>query len=183
MSVIIEAVFESAVTETNKDAYTGSYIEDRKTVIEFDMRYGDWQKTLKTDSEIYWYKETHTVGIHEFSTFHSPIIYRFVIGRGYYFRADGSRRYFTTEPSEVSVHHHMSRNIIRLSCFLTVICGVTLRNIALIYSALFQVPVTKSCIKRWIDETGSGLSEDDILKCHQQCKSVPKSAIKIVPEF
>ena len=162
MSVTIETRFESAVTETNKDAYTGSYIEKKKTVIEFDMRKKDWGKILKTDSEINWYKKTYTVDVHEFSTFHSPIIYRFVMSRGYYFRTDGSREYFTPEPSEVSTHHHMSRNIIRLACFLTVICGVTLRNIALIYSALFQVPVTKSCIKRWIDEIGSGLSEDDI---------------------
>ena len=162
MSVTIETRFESAVTETNKDAYTGSYIEKKKTVIEFDMRKKDWGKILKTNSEINWYKKTYTVDVHEFSTFHSPIIYRFVMSRGYYFRTDGSREYFTPEPSEVSTHHHMSRNIIRLACFLTVICGVTLRNIALIYSALFQVPVTKSCIKRWIDEIGSGLSEDDI---------------------
>ena len=58
----------------------------------------------------------------------------------------------------------MSRNIIRLACFSVVICGVTLRKTALIYSSLFHVPVTKSCIKRWIDETGSGLSGEDILK-------------------
>jgi len=41
---------------------------------------------------------------------------------------------------------------------------VTLRNTAIIFSALFQIPVTKSCIKRWTDEIGSGLSEENILK-------------------
>ncbi len=164
MAVIIETVFESAVTETNKDTYTGSYIEDRKTVIEFDMRKKDWQKILKTESGINWYKKTYRVDVHEFSTFHSPIIYRFIMARGYYLGTDGSRKYFTPEPSEVSTHHHMSRNIIRLACFLAVICGVSLRNIALIYSSLFQVPVSRSCIKRWIDEIGSGLCEKDILR-------------------
>ncbi len=164
MAVLIETVFESAVTESNKDAYTGSFIEDRKTVIEFDMRKRDWQKILKTESEIKWYKKTYTVDVHEFSTFHCPVVYRFIMSRGYYLRADGNREYFTPEPSGVSTRHHMSRNIIRLACFLAVICGVTLRNIALIYSALFQIPVTESCIKRWIDEIGSGLSEEDILK-------------------
>jgi hypothetical protein len=58
----------------------------------------------------------------------------------------------------------MSRNIIRPACFSAVICGVSLRNISLIYTELFRVPVSKSGIKRWIDEIGSGLSEDDILK-------------------
>ena len=164
MSVIIETCFESAVTEANKDAYIGSYIENKKTVIEFDMRKRDWQKALNTDSEIYWYKKTYMVDIHEFSTFHSPIVYRFVMARAYYFKADGSREYFTPEPSEISTHHHMSKNIIRLACFLAVICGVTLRNIALIYSVLFQVPVSKSCLKRWIDEIGSEISEEDVLR-------------------
>jgi len=164
MAVIIETRFESAVTEANKDTYTGSCIEDGKTVIESDMRKRDWEAVLNTESGIQWYKKTYKVGIHEFSTFHCPVVYRFVMARGYYLRTDGSREYFTTEPSEVSTHHHMSRNIIRLACFLAVICGVALRNIALIYSSVFQVPVTKSCIKRWIDEIGSGLSEEDILR-------------------
>ncbi len=48
MAVIIETGFESAVTESNKEAYTGSYIEDRKTVIEFDMRNMNRQKIRKT---------------------------------------------------------------------------------------------------------------------------------------
>ena len=77
---------------------------------------------------------------------------------------DGRRGDFTPEPSEVSTRHHMSKNIIRLACFLAVICGVTLRNIATIFTVLFQVPVTKSGISRWTDEIGCQLSEEDILR-------------------
>ncbi len=164
MGITIKAHFETSVTEANKDVYTGSFIEGKKTIIEFDMRKRDWQQALQTNSKISWYPQTSKIDIYEFSTFHCPIVYRFTMARGYYTQTDGSREYFTTKPSEVSTHHHMSKNIIRLACFLAVICGVTLRNIALIYSSLFQIPVSKSCIKRWIDEIGAGLSEDDILK-------------------
>ena len=163
-AVVIETRFESAVTEANGDTCVGSFIEDVKTVIEFDLRKRDWRKIGKTDSEIRWCKKTYTVDVHEFSTFHCPIIYRFVTGRGYFVNADGIREYFTPEPAEVSTRQHMSKSIIRMACFLVVVCGVTLRNAALIFSVLFKVPVTKSSIKRWIDEIGSRLSEDDILK-------------------
>lgn len=164
MSVIIQTCFESAVTEANKDTFVGSYIEEKKTIIEFDMRKRDWKKVLEADSEIYWSGKTYTVDVHEFSTFHCPVIYRFIMARGYYIKADGNREYFTPEPSEVSTHHHMSKNIIRVACFLAVICGVTLRNISAIFTALFQVPVTKSSISRWINEIGSELSEEGILR-------------------
>ena len=91
MGVVIEAVFESAVTESNKDAFSGSCIENGKTVIKFDMRKKDWQKILKTESEIKWHSETYMVDVHEFSTFHNPIVCRFIMNRGYYFKADGCR--------------------------------------------------------------------------------------------
>jgi hypothetical protein len=38
-----------------------------------------------------------------------------------------------------------------------VVCGVSLRHIALLFSALFLIPITKSSIKRWIDAIGSNL--------------------------
>ncbi len=89
MAVIIETAFESAVTESNKEAFSASCIENGKTVTEFDMRKKDWQKILKTESEIKWYSETYTVDVHEFSTFHNPIVCRFIMNRGYYCKADG----------------------------------------------------------------------------------------------
>jgi len=51
----------------------------------------------------------------------------------------------------------MSNSIIRLSCYLAVVCGVSLRHIALLFSALFLISITKSSIKRWIDDIGSHL--------------------------
>lgn len=165
MAVTIKAQFNSAVVEANEDVFIGSYIEGKNTIIEFDMRKRDYQKEFGTASNIYWNKNSYNIDIHEFSTFHSPIIYRFVLAQGYYFDDQNNRLYFTPKIAEVSTHRHMSRSVIRLCCFLAVICGVSLRNIALIFRVLFQIPVTKSTIKRWIDEIGDNLpSEEDILK-------------------
>ena len=63
------------------------------------------------------------------------------------------------------MHQHVSKSVVRLACFLAVICGVSLRNIATIFTYLFGIPVSKSSVKRWIDKVGSSLpSEDEILK-------------------
>src|SRR5438132_8620683 len=51
----------------------------------------------------------------------------------------------------------MSKSVIRLSCYLAVVCGVSLRHIALLFSSLFLIPISKSSIKRWIDDIGSHL--------------------------
>jgi Transposase len=67
------------------------------------------------------------------------------------------RVYFTPDIQGVSTSQHMSKSIIRLSCYLAVVCGVSLRQIALLFSALFLIPITKSSIKRWIDDIGSHL--------------------------
>lgn len=164
MSITIQTGFNSAVVEADKNAFTVSYIEDGNTIIEFDMRTRDYRKESGITSEIFW-KESYKVDVHEFSTFHSPIIYRFITAQGYYFDEHGSRKFFTPEIAEVSTQQHMSKNIIRICCFLAVICGVSLRNIAAIFKYLFYIPVTKSTIKRWIDEIGGNLpSEEEILK-------------------
>ena len=51
----------------------------------------------------------------------------------------------------------MSDSIILLSCYLAVVCVVSLRHIALLFSSLFLIPLTKSSIKRWIENIGSHL--------------------------
>ena len=59
----------------------------------------------------------------------------------------------------------MSHSIIRLACYLAVVCGVSLRHIALIFASLFLIPITKSSIKRWIDDIGSNLpSQEEMLQ-------------------
>jgi len=45
--------------------------------------------------------------------------------------------------------------VIRLACDLAVVCGVSLRHIALLVSVLFLIPMTKSSIKRWLDDMGA----------------------------
>lgn len=177
MAITIRADFESAVVEANKDIFTKSYIEEKTTIIEFDMRKRDYRKEFGTNSDMNWSESTYSVDVHEFSTFHNPIMYRFILARGYYYDDNGNRIFFTPKISEVSAHHHMSNNIIRLSCFLAVICGVTLRNIAIIFSVLFRIPVSKSAIKRWIDEIGNNLSEEEILKKMTDSKSVSECHI------
>src|SRR6266478_9853357 len=49
----------------------------------------------------------------------------------------------------------MSKSILRLACDLAVVCGVSLRHIALLFSALFLIPIPKSSIQRWLDDIGS----------------------------
>src|SRR6266704_3185329 len=51
----------------------------------------------------------------------------------------------------------MSHSVIRLACYLAVVCGVSLRHSALLCAALCQIPMTKSAMKRWIDDIGSHL--------------------------
>src|SRR5262245_40272663 len=64
------------------------------------------------------------------------------------------RRYFTPAIQGVSTSQHMSHSVIRLACYLAVVCGVSLRHLALLFSVLFLIPITKSSIKRWIDDIG-----------------------------
>ena len=95
--------------------------------------------------------------MHELSTFHHPIKYRFILAQGASLDDQNHRRYFTPAIQGVSTAQHMSHSIIRLACSLAVVCGVSLRHIALLFSALFLIPITKSSIKRWIDDIGANL--------------------------
>ena len=157
MAVTVQMQFESVVTEMYQDAFVGSSIENGATIITFDLRKLDFQRTVGTTSPICWRKEAYHVDIHELSTFHNPILYRFIVAQGAYLDGQNQRRYFTPEIKGVSTSQHMSNSIIRLSCYLAVVCGVSLRHIALLFSSLFLIPITKSSIKRWIDDIGSHL--------------------------
>ena len=157
MAVTVQMQFESVVTEMYQDAFVGSSIENGATIIKFDLRKLDWQRELGTPSNICWRQEPYHVDIHELSTFHNPIKYRFILAQGSYRDDDNQRIYFTPQLKGVSTSQHMSHSIIRLACDLAVVCGVSLRHIALIFSALFLIPITKSSIKRWIDDIGSHL--------------------------
>src|SRR5262245_3421949 len=157
MAVTVQMQFESAVTELYEDVFIGSSIENGTTIIQFDLRKLDFQRVLETPSTICWCKAPYTVEVHELSTFHNPIKYRFILAQGSYLNDQHQRVYFTPELKGVSTSQHMSHSVIRLACYLAVVCGVSLRHIALLFAALFLIPITKSSIKRWIDDIGTHL--------------------------
>ena len=157
MEVTVQMQFESAVTEMYQDAFVGSSIENGTTIIQFDLRKLDFQWALGTTAPICWRQEPYHIDIHELSTFHHPIKYRFSVAQGYYLNDPNQRMYFTPEIKGVSTSQHMSHSIIRLACYLAVVCGVSLRHLALLFSVLFLIPMSKSSIKRWIDDIGSHL--------------------------
>src|SRR5256886_1725666 len=157
MAVTVQMQFVSAVTERYQDAFVGSAIENGTTIIQFDLRQLDFQRALGTTSTICWRKDPYPVDIHELSTFHNPITYRFIVAQGSYRDDQNQRVYFTPDIKGVSTSQHMSKSAIRLACYLAVVCGVSLRHIALLFSLLFLIPMTKSSIKRWIDDIGTHL--------------------------
>jgi hypothetical protein len=157
MAVTVQMQFESAVTEMYQDAFVGSSIEDGTTIIQFDLRKCDFQRALGTTSTICWRKDIYHVDVHELSTFHNPIKYRFIVAQGSYLNAQNQRIDFTPDIQGVSTAQHMSKSIIRLSCYLAVVCGGSLRHIALLFTSLFLIPISKSSIKRWIDDIGAHL--------------------------
>jgi transposase len=165
MAVTVQMQFESAVTEMYQNAFVGSSIENGTTIIQFDLRKLDFQRALGTTSTICWRKEPYHIDIHELSTFHNPIAYRFIVAQGSYMNDQNQRVYFTPEIQGVSTSQHMSHSVIRLACYLAVVCGVSLRHIALLFSVLFLIPITKSSIKRWIDDIGVHLpTPEEILR-------------------
>jgi Transposase len=165
MAVTVQMQFESAVTEMYQDAFVGSSIENGATIITFDLRQHDFQQEVGATATLTWRQDAYHVDIHELSTFHNPIKYRFILAQGFYLDDQNQRRYFTPAIQGVSTAQHMSHSIIRLACYLAVVCGVSLRHIALLFAALFLIPITKSSIKRWIDDIGANLpSQEEMLQ-------------------
>jgi transposase len=157
MAVTVQMQFESAVTERYQDAFVGSSIENGTTVIQFDLRKHDFHQELGTQATLCWRKDSYQVEVHELSTFYNPLMYRFIVAQGSYLNDQHQRVYFTPEIQGVSTSQHMSHSVIRLACYLAVVCGVSLRHIALLFSVLFLISITKSSIKRWIDAIGTHL--------------------------
>jgi len=157
MAVTVQMQFESPITEMYQDAFVGSALENGTTIIQFDLRKHDFQHALGTKAKLCWRRESYHVDVHELSTFYNPIMYRFILAQGSYLDSNNQRIYFTPTIKGVSTSQHMSHSVLRLSCYLAVVCGVSLRHIALLFSSLFLVSITKSSIKRWIDDIGSHL--------------------------
>jgi hypothetical protein len=153
--------FESAVTEMSQDAFGGASIEDGATSITFDLRQHDLQPDVGTTSTLSWRKAAYHVDIPELSTFHNPIKYRCIFAQGHSLDSQHQRMYFTPDIKGVSTAQHMSHSLIRLACYLAVVCGVSLRHIAVIFSALFLIPITQSSITRWIDDIGANVPSQE----------------------
>ncbi len=84
MAVTVQIQFASVVTEMYQEAFVGSSLENGVTSITFDLRKLDFQEELETLSPICWRKDPSQVDVHELSTFHNPIKYRFILAQGYY---------------------------------------------------------------------------------------------------
>jgi hypothetical protein len=112
---------------------------------------------LGTTAPICGRQEPYHVDIHALSTFYNPSPYRFIVAQGSYLNDQHQRVDFTPEIQGGSSAQHRSHSIIRLACYLAVVCGVSLRHIALIFSSLFLLPITKSSIKRWLGDIGTHL--------------------------
>jgi hypothetical protein len=157
MAVTVQMQFESVVTELYQDAFVDSSMENGTTLIPFDLRKHDWQGALGTTATLCWRQEPYHVDIHALSTFPNPSKYRFIVAPGSYLNDQHQRVSFTPDIQGGSTSQHMSKSMIRLACYLAVVCGVSLRHIALLFSALFLIPITKSSIKRWMADIGSNL--------------------------
>ena len=116
----------------------------------FDLRKHDFHQEWGTQATLYWCKEASYVNGHELSTFHNPIQYRCILAQGAYLDGQHQRVYFTPAIKGISTSQPMSHSVIRLACYLAVVCGVSLRHMALLFAALFLIPMTKSSIKRWV---------------------------------
>jgi hypothetical protein len=84
MAVTVQMQLTSVVTEMYQDAFVGSSIENGTTIIQFDLRKRDFQRELRTTSTICWRQDPYHVAMHERSTFHHPIKYRFMVAQGSY---------------------------------------------------------------------------------------------------
>jgi len=161
----VQRQFESVVTERYQDAFVGSSIANGTTVSQFALRKHDFHRELGLKARLWWRDAFYHVDVHELSTFHNPIPSRFLMAQGSYLDDQHQRLYCTPEIQGVSTSQHMSHSVIRLACYLAVVCGVSLRHIAPLFSALFLIPMTKSSIKRWIDAMGSHLpSPEEMLQ-------------------
>ena len=71
--------------------------------------------------------------------------------------------------------------MIRFACDLAVVCGVSLRHMALLFAALCLMPMTKSAMKRWIDAIGSPLPTPEQMLQHLLARPRRRRVILTAP--
>jgi len=171
MAVTVQMQFASAVMEMSQDAFVGSSIENGATLSQCDLRQRDVHHALGVTSTLDWRKDAYHVDMHELSTFHNPMTYRFILAQGYSLESQNQRMAFPPDIKGVSTAQPLSHSRIRLACALAVVCGVSLRHLALLFASLFLIPIPKSSIKRWIDDIGSHLPSQEAML--QQWLAIP----------
>ena len=172
MAVTVQMQCESAVTAMSQDAFVGSAIEHGTTIIMFDLRQHDFHQALGTQAKRCWRQEAYHVNVHELSTLHHPMQYRCIFAQGSSLDGQNQRVYFTPAIKGISTSQPMSHSVIRLACSRAVVCGVSLRPIALLFAALFLLPMTTSSIKRWIDAIGRICPRQK--RCFSNCLRSPR---------
>src|SRR3989449_341206 len=163
MAVMIQMQFASAVTEIDEDACVGSSRENGTTMIMFALRQHDFHPELGMQATLWWRTDSSHVDVHELSTFHHPILYRCIVAQGSSLDGQQQRRDFTPAIKGVSTSQPMSHSVIRLACDLAVVCGVSLRHIALLFAVLCLIPMTKASIKRMLQHL---LARTPATECH-----------------
>src|SRR2546423_12357463 len=111
MAVTVQMQFTSAVTEIYEDAFVGSSMENGTTIIMFDLRQHDFHQELGTQATLCWRQASYHVDVHELSTFHNPITYRFILAQGACLDGQTQRISFTPEIKGVSSSQHMSPSV------------------------------------------------------------------------
>ena len=166
MAVTVQRQFESVVTALYAGAFVGASIENGTTILQCDLRKLDLQQALATTSTICWRQEPYAVEIHELSTFHHPIKYRCIVAQGSSLHDQHQRGSFTPDIQGVSTSQPMSHSVTRLACDLAVVCGVSLRHLALLFSVLFLMPMTQSSMQRWMEDIGVQLPTPEAMLGH-----------------
>ena len=82
MAVTVQRQLTSAVTEMYQAAFVGSAMANGTTIIQCDLRQHDFHSALGTQATIWWRTDSYHVDVHELSTFHHPIAYRFIVAQG-----------------------------------------------------------------------------------------------------
>jgi hypothetical protein len=155
MAVTVQMQFASAVTEMSQNAFVGSSIDNGTTISQFDLRQLDVPRELGTTAPLCWRQDVYPGDSHALSTGHKPIKYRCSVAQGYSLHDQKPRVSFTPESPGVSPSQQLSTSLLWRCGSLAVVCGVSRRPMALLFSALCLIPLTKASSQRGMDDMGS----------------------------
>src|SRR5467141_413390 len=106
--------------------------ENGTTIIQFDLRQHDFHQELGTQAPLWWRQEASHVEVQERSTFHHPMTSRCIIAQGSSRDDQHQQQFFPPEIQGVSTAQPLRHSVLRLACSRAVVCGVSLRPLALL---------------------------------------------------